>query len=62
MPLLTLIIVIAVVGVILWLVAEYVPMQPTVKRILIGVVIFILVIWLLQVFGLLDHLNSVRIR
>lgn len=61
MPLLTLIIVIAVVGVILWLITTYIPMQPTVKRILVAVVIFILVIWLLQVFGILDHLNTVRI-
>lgn len=61
MPLLTLIIVIAVVGVILWLITTYLPMQPTVKRILVAVVIFILVIWLLQVFGILDHLNTVRI-
>lgn len=61
MPLLTLIIVIAVVGVILWLITTYIPMQPTVKRILVAVVIFILVIWLLQVFGILDHLNRVRI-
>lgn len=62
MPLITLIVVIAVVGVVLWLITTYVPMQPTVKRILVGVVIFFLVIWLLQVFGLLDHLNTVRIR
>jgi hypothetical protein len=57
MPVLTILIVIIVVGVILWLVNSYIPMQNTVKRILNAVVIIILVIWLLKVFGVLDSLQ-----
>jgi hypothetical protein len=57
MPVLTILIVIIVVGVILWLVNSYIPMQSTVKRILNAVVIIILVIWLLKVFGVLDSLQ-----
>ncbi|MFU8842934.1 MAG: Thivi_2564 family membrane protein [Bacteroidales bacterium] len=57
MPVLTILIVILVVGVILWLVNSYIPMQNTVKRILNAVVIIILVIWLLKVFGVLDSLQ-----
>ena len=61
MPLLTIIIVIAVAGVILWLVNSYIPMQRTIKNILNAVVVIILVIWLLKVFGILSSLQNVTI-
>jgi hypothetical protein len=61
MPILTIIIVILVVGVILWLINSYIPMQRTIKNILNAVVVIILVIWLLKVFGILDSLQSVTI-
>jgi hypothetical protein len=61
MPVLTIIIVILAVGVILWLVNTYVPMQRTIKGILNAVVIIILVVWLLKVFGFLDSLQNIRI-
>ncbi|MFO7827415.1 MAG: Thivi_2564 family membrane protein [Bacteroidales bacterium] len=54
MPILTIILVIIGVGVILWLVNSFIPMQRTIKGILNVVVIIILVIWLLKVFGVLD--------
>ncbi|MBK6283608.1 MAG: hypothetical protein IPF54_14035 [Draconibacterium sp.] len=61
MPVLTILIVIVVTGVILWLVNSYIPMQRTIKNILNAVVVIILVIWLLNVFGVLDSLKSVTI-
>ncbi len=61
MPVLTIIIVILVVGVILWLINSYIPMQRTVKNILNAVVVIILVIWLLQVFGLLSSLQNLTV-
>jgi len=61
MPIITIVIVILVVGVILWLVNSYIPMQRTIKGILNAVVIIILVIWLLKVFGVLDSLQNVKI-
>lgn len=61
MPLLTILIVIGVAGVLLWLVNSYIPMQRTVKRILNAVVVIILVLWLLNIFGVLDSLKSVTI-
>lgn len=61
MPILTIIIVILVAGVILWLVNTYIPMQRTIKSILNAVVVIILVIWLLNVFGVLDSLQNVTI-
>ena len=61
MPILTVLIVIVVAGVILWLVNSYIPMQRTIKNILNAVVVIILVVWLLNVFGVLDSLRNVTI-
>ena len=61
MPILTILIVIVVAGVILWLVNSYIPMQRTIKNILNAVVVIILVIWLLNVFGVLDSLKNLTI-
>jgi hypothetical protein len=61
MPILTILIVIVVAGVILWLVNSYIPMQRTIKNILNAVVVIILVVWLLNVFGVMDSLKNVTI-
>ncbi len=61
MPLLTIIIVILVVGVLLWLINSFIPMQRTIKGILNAVVVIVLVIWLLRVFGLLENLGNIQI-
>lgn len=61
MPVLTIIIVIMVVGVILWLINSYIPMQRTIKSILNAVVVIVLVIWLLKVFGVLDSLQHLTV-
>ena len=61
MPILTIIIVILVVGVLLWLINSYIPMQRTIKSILNAVVVIILVIWLLKVFGVLDSLQNITV-
>jgi hypothetical protein len=60
MPILTIIIVLIVVGVLLWLVNTYIPMQRTIKNILNAVVVIIVVIWLLQVFGVLGTLGNLH--
>jgi hypothetical protein len=61
MPILTIIIVILVVGVLLWLINSFIPMQRTIKGILNAVVVIILVVWLLKVFGVLDSLQNIQI-
>ena len=61
MPLLNLIIVLAVVGVVLWLINRFIPMQSTIKTILNVVVIIVVAIWLLNAFGILGHLSTIRI-
>jgi len=61
MPLITILLVLIAVGVLLWLVNNYLPMDSKIKSILNAVVVIIVVIWLLQIFGLLDSLRSVKI-
>jgi hypothetical protein len=61
MPLINLVIVLIVVGVLLWLVNAYIPMDRKIKTILNAVVVIVVVIWLLQVFGVLGSLGSIRI-
>jgi hypothetical protein len=61
MPLISLVIVLIVVGVLLWLVNTYIPMDRKIKNILNIVVVIVVVIWLLQVFGVLGSMDSLRI-
>jgi hypothetical protein len=61
MPLTSLIIVLIVVGVLLWLVNNYIPMDGKIKSILNAIVVIGVVIWLLQVFGLLGSIENIRV-
>jgi hypothetical protein len=61
MPLLTIVIVLIVVGLLLWLVNTYIPMDSKIRSILNAVVVIIVVLWLLQAFGLLGSLNNIRV-
>ena len=61
MPLLQILFVLVVVGVLLWLVNSYIPMQGTIKSILNAVVIIAVVLWLLNVFGLFHSLSRIHI-
>jgi hypothetical protein len=61
MPLLNLLVTLVVVGVILWLVNNYIPMDSKIKSILNVVVVIAVVIWLLQAFGLLGSLGGIRV-
>lgn len=61
MSILSLIVALVVVGILLWLVNAYIPMDGKIKTILNIVVVVIVVIWLLNVFGLLPPLSSARV-
>lgn len=61
MPLIQLVIVLVVVGVILWVINSYIPMQATIKKILNAVVIIAVILWLLSVFGVIGSLQGIRI-
>lgn len=60
MPLLELVIALIVVGVLLWLVNSFMPMQGTLKSILNAVVIIVVALWLLNVFGLFHSLGRMH--
>jgi hypothetical protein len=61
MPLSTILLVIIVVGVLLWLVNSFIPMDHNIKKILNVVVIIILIVWLLKVFGIFSSLMDIHI-
>jgi len=61
MSLVSLILVLIVVGVLLWLVNTYIPMDSKIKSILNAVVVIAVVLWLLKVFGLLDSLTNIHV-
>ncbi|MGB5835209.1 MAG: Thivi_2564 family membrane protein [Thiohalocapsa sp.] len=61
MPLITLIVTLVVVGLILWLINNYIPMDSTIKKILNVVVVIVVILWLLSVFGLLPAISGMRI-
>jgi hypothetical protein len=61
MPLLTIVVALIVVGILLWLVNTYIPMDGKIKSILNAVVVIAVVLWLLQAFGLLSQLEGIKV-
>jgi hypothetical protein len=61
MSLISVVVVLIVVGVLLWLVNTYLPMDGKIKQILNIVVVIAVVLWLLEVFGLFDSLGAVHV-
>lgn len=61
MPLINLVITLIVVGVLLWLINNYIPMDRKIKSILNIVVVIAVVLWLLSAFGILGDMSSMRV-
>ena len=61
MPLMQLVITLVVVGILLWLVNRFIPMQSTIKSILNGVVVICVVLWLVNLFGLFGPLHNIHV-
>jgi hypothetical protein len=61
MDLISLVITLIVVGVLLWLINNYIPMDPKIKNILNIVVVVAVVLWLLNLLGLMDSLRGIRV-
>jgi len=55
MTLLNVIVILILVGLALWLVNTYIPMAAGIKSLLNIVVFVVVLIWLLQIFGLIAH-------
>lgn len=61
MPLINLVITLIVVGVLLWLVNTYIPMDRKIKSILNVVIVIAVVLWLLSAFGVLGGLGNITV-
>ena len=61
MPVINLVVVLIVVGLLLWLVNNYIPMDSKIKSILNVVVVIAVVFWLLQALGLLGSIENIRV-
>jgi hypothetical protein len=61
MSLIHVLLILVAIGVILWLIDTYIPMQATIKNILNAVVVIAVIIWLMNVFGLLGKLSAIRV-
>jgi hypothetical protein len=61
MPIINVFVVLIIVGVLLWLVNNYIPMAGSIKKILNAVVIIVVVLWLLRAFGIISSLSNFRI-
>jgi hypothetical protein len=61
MTLVQIAVVLIVIGVVMWLVNTYIPMMGAIKSLLNLVVFVVVLIWLLQLFGLIGPIPGVRI-
>ncbi len=55
MTLINIVVILILVGLALWLVNTYIPMAAAIKSLLNIVVFIVVLIWLLQVFGIIGH-------
>jgi len=61
MSLISLIVTLIVIGVLLWLVNTYIPMDGKIKKIINVVAVICVVIWLLSVFGIIGQAGTIRV-
>jgi hypothetical protein len=58
---LSLVLTLIVVGILLWAVNTYIPLDPKIKQILNIVVVICVVVYLLSAFGLFGHVRDVPV-
>ena len=61
MTILTLLLVLIIVGILLWLVNTYIPMDAKIKQIINIVVLIIVIIWVLKALGVFTLLETVHL-
>ena len=61
MTLIQLVVFLLMTGIILWLVNNYIPVQGTMKRIVNGIVVVAVVLWLLKAYGLFSYFSNLRV-
>jgi hypothetical protein len=60
-PLVQVLVILIVIGMILWLINQYVPMAASIKSILNAVVVIAVIVWLLQVFGFISNFSRIHV-
>jgi hypothetical protein len=61
MPLIPILVTLIVIGVLLWLVNNFIPMAGSIKSLLNAVVVVFTVLWLLNIFGVFHSFPRIRI-
>lgn len=61
MPLITVVVTLIVVGVLLWAMHQYIPIDPKIAQLIDIVVIVAVVIWLLRIFGLFSYMGGIQV-
>jgi hypothetical protein len=61
MSLLTICLVLIVVGFVLWLITNYIPMERGIKTILIAIVVGITVIWVLKELNIFHYIKDIHL-
>jgi hypothetical protein len=61
MSLIALILALTLIGLALYCIVTWIPMEPTIKRVLVIAVLIVVVLWLMSVFGVLDELRTIRV-
>jgi hypothetical protein len=61
MPLVNVVITLIIVGVLLWLINTYIPMQSAIKSIINVVVVIAVVLWLLYGYGIISHSGNISL-
>lgn len=67
MSLISIVVALIIIGVVLWLINKYIPMDGKIKTILNVVVVIAVILWLLSAFGVLGsmsnmHIGNMRVR
>lgn len=62
MSLIHVVLVLVVVGVILWAINTYIPLEAKIKTLLNIVVLIVVVLWLLNAFGVIGNIGNIRLR
>lgn len=61
MDLIQFVVILSVVGLLLWMVNNFIPMDRKIRQILNIVVVFVVVLWVGNLFGVFDSLRGLHI-
>ena len=60
MPLIEVVLVLIVVGMALWVINRFIPMAGSIKTILNAVVVIVVILWLLNIFGIISNFPRIH--